>query len=161
MGKPVDYSVFKEVWDKEYTVTRQLYRNCLRWPDKAAIVDPLKNVTLTFKQWDETSNQFANALLELGLTKYDSVMGDLFNSYEWFILFMGCAKARCIFQAQNFMLPEGQVCKLMDDSEVAVFIYDAALKDMVVKAIELATVKPRIAIMCGPGDPPPRACELR
>ena len=93
-------------------------------------------------------------LLRLGVKPQDTVMGDIFNTYEWFILLMGCAKARLIFSSQNFMLPEGQVCKLMDDSQVAVFVYDASLKDMALKAIELVNVKPKLAIMCGPGDPP-------
>lgn len=154
MGKPVDYSIFQQVWEKEYTITRQLYRNCCKWSDKVAIVDPFRNKTLTYKQWNEESNQFANALIEAGVKPHDSVMGDIFNTYEWFILLMGCAKARLIFSSQNFMLPEGQVCKLMDDSEVAVFVYDASLKDMALKAIELANVKPKLAIMCGPGEPP-------
>ncbi|MFB3924581.1 MAG: class I adenylate-forming enzyme family protein [Syntrophales bacterium] len=154
MGKPVDYSIFKEVWDKEYTITRQLYRTCLKWPDKIAIIDPFRNRNLSFRQWDEEANQFANALLDAGVTTYDSVMGDLFNTYEWFILLMGCAKARCKFPSMNFMLPEGQVCKLIDDSEVVVFVYDSTLKDMAVKAVEMANVKPKVCIMCGPGEPP-------
>ncbi|MCX5833082.1 MAG: AMP-binding protein [Deltaproteobacteria bacterium] len=154
MGKNVDYSIFKEVWDKEYTVTRQLHRICLKWPDKVAIIDPVRKKELTYKQWNEEANQFANALLDAGLTTYDAVMGDLFNTYEWFILFMGCAKARCKFPSMNFMLPEGQVCRLMDDSEVAVFVYDAALKDMALKAIEMAKIKPKVCIMCGPGEVP-------
>jgi len=154
MGKGVDYSILKEIWEKEYTVTRQLYRNCQKWPDKTAIIDPLKNITLTFRQWDEEANQFANALLDAGCTTYDSVMGDLYNSYEWFILYMGIAKARCKFQCQNFMLPEGQVSQLIDDSEVVVFVYDSMLKDMVIKAVELANIKPKVCIMVGPGEVP-------
>jgi len=154
MGKGVDYSIFKEVWDKEYTVTRQLYRNCLKWPDKIAIHDPFRKKTLTYKEWDEEANQFANALLDAGCTTYDSVMGDLFNTYEWFILFMGCAKARCKFPSMNFMLPEGQVCRLMDESEVVVFVYDGGLKDMALKAIELAKIKPKVCVMCGSGEVP-------
>ena len=154
MGKGVDYSIFKEVWEREYTVTRQLYRTCLKWPEKTAIIDPFRNRTLTFKQWDEEANQFANALLDAGCTTYDSVMGDLFNTYEWFILYMGCAKARCKFPSMNFMLPEGQVCRLMDDSEVVVFVYDVSLKDMALKAIELAKIKPKVCIMVGPGEVP-------
>jgi len=155
MGKQVDYSVFKEVFEKEYTITRQLYRNFLRWPNKAAVIDPFRNKTLTNNELNEQSNQFANALLEVGVEKYDSIMGDLFNTYEWFVLLMGCAKARCKFVAQNFLLPEGQISRLMDDSEVAVFVYDSNLKDMVVKAIEMAKIKPKVSVMCGPGDVPP------
>jgi len=154
MGKNVDYSIFKEVWDKEYTVTRQLYRNCLIEPDKVAIIDPFRKKELTFRQWNEEANQFANALLDAGLTTHDSIMGDLFNTYEWFILHMGSAKARCKFYSMNFMLPEGQVSRLMDESEVAVFIYDAGLKDMAVKAIAMLKVKPKICVMCGPGEVP-------
>lgn len=151
----VYYSTFQEVFQKEYTITRQLYRNCLKWPDKAAIIDPFRNRTLTYGQWNEISNQFANALLDAGVTKYDSIMGDLFNTYEWFVVLMGSAKARCKFVAQNFLLPEGQICKLIDDDETRVFVYDSELKDMVVKALELARVKPKIVIMCGPGEVPP------
>ena len=81
-------------------------------------------------------------------------MGDLFNTYEWFILFMGCAKARCKFPSMNSMLPEGQVCRLMDESEVVVFVYDVALKAMALKAIELAKIKPKVCIMAGSGEVP-------
>jgi len=82
MGDSVDYSVFREVWEKEYTVTRQLYRICRKWPDKTAIIDPFRNRTLTFRQWNEEANQFANALLDAGCTTYDSIVGDIFNTYE-------------------------------------------------------------------------------
>jgi long-chain acyl-CoA synthetase len=154
MGKGVDYSIFKEVWEKEYTLTRQLYRNCLKWPDRMAIYDPLRQRNLTYKQWNEESNQFANALLDAGLTTYDSVMGDIFNTYEWFTVFMGCAKARCKFQSQNTMLPEGTVSTLMEESEVVAFVYDAGLKDMALKALDLVKIKPKICIMIGPGEIP-------
>lgn len=154
MGKGVDYSVLKEIWEKEYTITRQLYRNLQKWPDKPAIIDPLMNKTLTYRQWDEEANQFAHALLDAGLTTYDSIMGDLFNCCEWFTLYMGAAKARCIFASQNFMLPEGQVSKLMDDSEVKIFVYDAGMKDMAVKAVAMAKIKPKVCIMVGAGEVP-------
>ena len=52
MGKGVDCSILKELWEKNYTITTQLYRNLQKWPDKPAIIDPLKR-TMTFRQWDE------------------------------------------------------------------------------------------------------------
>ena len=107
MGKGVDYSILKELWEKNYTITTQLYRNLQKWPDKPAIIDPLKR-TMTFRQWDEEANQFAHALLDAGCTTFDTVMGDLYNCCEWFTLYMGAAKARCIFASQNSMLPEGR-----------------------------------------------------
>lgn len=155
MGKPFDYSIFKEIFEKEYTITRSLYRNVLRWPKHAAIIDPFRDKALTHGEWNEISNQFANALLDAGVVTYDSIMGDLFNTYEWFVVLMGAAKARGKFVAQNFNLPEGQISKLIDDDEIVVFVYDSDLKDMVVKAIEMAKFKPKVVVMCGPGEVPP------
>jgi len=154
MGLKVDYTIFEEVWEKEYTLTRQLYRNNLKWPNKAAIIDPYRKKTLTYKQWDEVSNKFSNALLDLGVKEHDVIMGNLFNTYEWFIGWMGSAKAKCIFSSLNFMLPEGQLCKLIDDYEPFVFVYDVELKDTCLKAIELAKKKPKLCVMCGKGEPP-------
>jgi long-chain acyl-CoA synthetase len=154
MGKAVDYSILKEIWEKDYTITSQLNRNLQKWPEKTAIIDPLMKKTLTYRQWNEEANQFAHALLDTGCATYDCVMGDIFNCYEWFILYMGAAKARCVFASQNFMLPEGQVSKLMDDSEVQVFVYDVAMKDMTLKAIELCKKKPKVCVMVGAGEVP-------
>jgi long-chain acyl-CoA synthetase len=154
MDSDFDYSVFKEVWEAEYTVTSQLRRNVFKWPGKVAIIDPYREKTLTFKKWDELSNKFANALIDAGVKKYDRVMGNFFNTYEWFVTLMGAAKARCVFPSLNFMLPEGQLCKLIDDSKPAAFVYDADLKDVCVKAIDLAVNKPKICIMCGDGEVP-------
>jgi long-chain acyl-CoA synthetase len=152
MGFNVDYTIFKQLWEKEYTLTRQLYRNNLKWPDKVAIVDPYRNKKLTYRNWIEVSNKFANALLDFGVEAHDVVMGNLFNTYEWFVLYMGSAKARCVFPSLNFMLPEGQLSKLIDDSKPALFVYDAELKDICLKAIDMSENKPRLCIMCGEGD---------
>nr|NLI49267.1 AMP-binding protein [Propionibacterium sp.] len=149
-----DYAVLRGVWDAEYTVTRQLHRNCLKWPHRVAIIDPFRGRELTYRQWDEEANQFAHALLDAGLTDRAVVMGDLFNTYEWFVLHMGCAKARRTFHSLNFMLPEGQVSRLMDDSPVGVFVYDAELRETALKAIGAARVQPTVCVMCGPGEPP-------
>ncbi|MEA3470920.1 MAG: AMP-binding protein, partial [Thermodesulfobacteriota bacterium] len=151
MSFDVDYSIFKEVWEAEYTMTMQLRRNVQKWSDKDAIIDPEREETLTFEKWNEFSNRFANALIGSGVKRYDRVMGNFFNTFEWFIAWMGSAKARCVFPSLNFMLPEGQLCKLIDDSEPAVFIYDGELKGVSLKAIELAEKKPRVCIMCGRG----------
>jgi long-chain acyl-CoA synthetase len=154
MSFDVDYSIFREVWEAEYTLTMQLRRNVQKWPDKIAIIDPVREERLTFEKWDQLSNRFANALLDCGVGAYDRVMGNFFNTFEWFVAWMGSAKARCVFPSLNFMLPEGQLCTLIDDSEPAVFIYDGELKGVCLKALELAEKKPGICIMCGGGEVP-------
>lgn len=154
MAFNVDYTVFKDVWEKEYTLTRQLYRNVFQYADKMAIIDPYRDKTMTYKQWDEASNKFAHALIDAGMGPQDVVMANIFNTYEWFIVYMGAAKARAILPLLNFMLPEGQLCKLMDGSKPTVFVYDAALMDVCLKTIDLAENKPKICVMCGEGELP-------
>lgn len=154
MAFNVDYSVFKDVWEKEYTLTRQLYRNVAKYADKVAIIDPYRDKTLTYKEWDEASNKFAHALIDAGMGLQDIVMADIFNTYEWFIVYMGAAKARAILPLLNFMLPEGQLSKLMDESKPTVFVYDKELTNVCVKTIGLAKNKPKICVMCGGGEPP-------
>jgi len=152
MKKIADYSAWMELWEREYTLTRQLYRNVLRWGSKEAIIDPKNNKTLTFKELDEESNRFAHALLDLGAKPFDVVMGNVMDTYHWFTIFMGSMKARCIFSSVNTRLPEGQLCHLMDDSEPRVFVYDPEVKDTSVKTAELAEKKPKLCIMLGKDD---------
>ncbi len=154
MAFNVDYTVFKDVWEKEYTLTRQLYRNVVKYADKVAIIDPYRDKALTYKEWDEASNRFAHALIDAGMGPQDVVMADMFNTYEWFIVYMGAAKARAVLPLLNFMLPEGQLCKLMDGSKPTVFVYDAALTNVCLKTIELAKNKPKLCVMCGEGELP-------
>ena len=154
MKEVVDYSVWTELWEKEYTLTRQLYRSVLRCGNKEAIVDPENNRILTFRELDEESNRFAHALLDLGIETFDVVMGNVMNTYHWFTIFIGSIKARCVFSSLNTRLPEGQLCYLVDDSEPVVFVYDPEVKDTSIRTIELAKAKPKLCIMLGDGDMP-------
>jgi len=88
-------------------LTRQLYRNVLRWGSKEAIIDPKNNKTLTFKELDEESNRFAHALLDLGAKPFDVVTGNVMNTYHWFTIFMGSMKARCIFSLSKHKASRG------------------------------------------------------
>ncbi|MBN2568070.1 MAG: AMP-binding protein [Deltaproteobacteria bacterium] len=154
MAFKVDYTVWRSVWEKEYTLTRQLYRMLKKFADKTAIIDPLTGKELTYRQWNEKSNQFANALIELGMSPGDVCMANLFNCSEWFIVYMGCAKARAVLPLLNMMLPEGQLCKLIDDADPVVLVYDSALRDRCVAAVDLAEKKPKLNVMIGEGDLP-------
>ena len=50
MKLTADYSQWMAAWEKEYTLTRQLYRNVLRYADKTVVVDPFYEKTLTFRR---------------------------------------------------------------------------------------------------------------
>jgi long-chain acyl-CoA synthetase len=152
MKMTVDYSKWMTAWEKEYTLTRQLYRNVLRYGDRIVLVDPFHGTTLTFKELDEESNRFANALLALGVEPFEVVMGNMMNTFHWFTVFYGAMKARLVFSTVNFRLPEGQIARLMDDSRPAVFLYDGEVTEYSLKALERTETQPKVCIRIGRGD---------
>jgi long-chain acyl-CoA synthetase len=156
MGMTVEYSEWMATWEKEYTLTRQLHRNVLRWGGKTVLVDPFHGKTLTFKELDEESNRVANALLALGVEPFEVVMGDVMNTFHWFTIFYGVMKARLIFSTINFRLPDGQIARLMGDSKPAVYFYDAEVEGYSVKALERIQTPPRMCVRLGQGNALPK-----
>ncbi len=152
MKLTADYSQWMAAWEKEYTLTRQLYRNVLRYADKTVVVDPFYEKTLTFRQLDEESSRFANALLAAGVGLNDVVMGNMMNTFHWFTVFYGAMKARCVFSTVNFRLPEGQIASLMADCPPAVFLYDSEVEEYSVGALGRAEIPPKLAIRVGGGS---------
>jgi acyl-CoA synthetase (AMP-forming)/AMP-acid ligase II len=152
MKMTVDYSTWMTTWEKEYTLTRQLYRNVLRHGGKTVLIDPFYEKTLTFRELDEESNRVANALLALGLDPFEVIMGNLMNTFHWFTVFYGVMKARLIFSTVNFRLPGGQIARLMDDSGPVVFFYDSEAEEYSLTALERVQTRPRLCIRIGAGD---------
>lgn len=151
MKMVVDYSKWMTAWEREYTLTRQLYRNVLRYADKTALIDPFFDRTLTFKELDEESSRFANGLLALGVEPSEVVMGNMMNTFHWFVVFYGVAKARLVFSTVNFRLPEGQIARLMDDVTPEVFIYDSEVEQPSIGALGRTHARPKICIRIGEG----------
>lgn len=155
MKMTVDYSTWMTTWEKEYTLTRQLYRNLLRYGDKTALIDPFQGKTFTFKDLDEESNRVAHAFLRLGLEPFEVVMGNMMNTFHWFTVFYGAMKARLIFSTVNFRLPGGQIARLMEDSGPEVFIYDAETAEYSLAALERVQA-PKVCIRIGGDGPLPK-----
>jgi long-chain acyl-CoA synthetase len=153
MKMAVDYSKWMTAWEKEYTLTRQLHRNVLRYAGKTVLVDPFHEKTLTFRELDEESNRFANALLTLGVEPFEVVMGNMMNTFHWFTVFYGVMKARLVFSTINFRLPEGQIARLMEDSLPAVFIYDSEVEQYSLAALERIQTAPKTCIRIGGKTP--------
>lgn len=151
MKMVVDYSKWMTAWEKEYTLTRQLYRNVLRYADKTVLVDPFHQKRLTFRELDEESSRFANALLALGIEPMDVVMGNMMNTFHWFTVFYGALKARLVFSTINFRLPGGQIARLMEDSPPAVFVYDSEVEEYSLAALEMTHTTPKVCIRIGQG----------
>lgn len=153
MKTSADYTKWMNTWEREYTLTRQLYRNVLRWGDRNVITDPFSKRTMTYRELDRESDRFANALLSHGPGVFETVMGNIMNTFHWFAVFYGAMKARLVFSSVNFRLPEGQIARLINDSQPLLFLYDAETADSSLKALDRSENPPAISIRIG-GDGP-------
>ncbi|PLX40836.1 MAG: long-chain fatty acid--CoA ligase [Deltaproteobacteria bacterium] len=89
-------------------------------PDKEAVADLSRS--LTFSEWNERCNRFANALLGLGLKKGDRVAFIAHNSLEWMEFYGATAKAGLVAVPIMFRLAPKEYQYILENSETAAFL---------------------------------------
>ncbi|GAB6152084.1 acyl-CoA synthetase [Desulfosporosinus burensis] len=104
-------------------------RSAHRHPEKPAII--YRNTTLTYRQLEKESNQVANALIELGVQKYDRVAILAHNTIDHVLTWLGTAKAGGVYLAVNFLLLGKDISYCINHSEAKVFIIEDALYHLV------------------------------
>lgn len=104
-------------------------RSAYRYPDKPALI--FGDKVLTYAQLEEECNRVANALLDLGLQKYDRVAVLAHNTIHHVLAWLGTAKAGGIYLAINYLLRGRDVTYCINHSESKVFIVEDALYDIV------------------------------
>lgn len=129
-------------------------RSAYRYPHKPAII--FNDATLTFSQLEEECNRFANALLDLGIQKYDRVAILAHNTIHHVITWLGTAKAGGVYLAVNYLLRGKDISFCINHSESKVFIVEDTLYDLVKDVLdEMPTVKTLIWSNQGQGENPP------
>ncbi|CAA7601287.1 AMP-dependent synthetase/ligase [Acididesulfobacillus acetoxydans] len=115
-------------------------RSAYRYPDKPALI--YRNITLSYRQLEEESNRVANALIALGLKKYDRIAILAHNTIDHVLTWLGTAKAGGVYLAVNYLLRGKDIAYCLNHSEATVFIVEDALYDLVKDILgEIPTVK--------------------
>ncbi len=112
-----------------WVIADLLKRSASRTPDKPALV--FGDRILTYSELDEASNRVANALLDLGLERFDRVAVLAHNTLHHVLTWLGAAKAGCIYLAVNYLLRGKDIAYCVNHSESKVFIVEDALHDLV------------------------------
>ncbi len=89
-------------------------------PEAAAVW--FKGTTLTWRQIDELSNQFANALIGMGVKKGEPVSSLLVNSPQAVIAQLGCWKAGAVYAPLNPLYTERELEELLNTSDARVML---------------------------------------
>ena len=105
-----------------------LARNARMYPDDVALVERVptekRRVEITWKQFDERANKFANALIKKGVKKGDRVVHFMMNSIEWLIAYFGIVRTGAWVVPLNFRFTADDVKYCCDVAEPKVFLFD-------------------------------------
>lgn len=111
-----------------------LTRTSWRYPDKVALVEDEKRIT--YKEFNETVNRVANALLERGYTKGVPIALLSQNSYEFLVTYYACAKAGLICVPINLGWRPSEVSYVLAHSESQALIAQASIFETFKSALD-------------------------
>ena len=99
--------------------------------DEPGYVDLDTKQTLTFRQWDEQSNQIAHWLVDNGVRKGDRVSIALPNDYclRWIVAYAGVHKAGAVMVPANTRLSTNEMTAILGHAEISVMFTCEGLLD--------------------------------
>ncbi len=147
-------SMFRQVFEEDFTYIAGFMRNVRRFGEKKAVIDPLREVELTYGQLNCEVNRFANALADMGVRKGDVLLYQLPNSLEFLYCYLAPQKLGAVNSPANYNFSPGETAVCLDMSQPAVYVYDSDIKETAVKALAIARSKPRLVVMVGEGELP-------
>src|SRR5512143_3380041 len=123
-----------------------LARNARLYPNDVALIErvPNENKTneITWKQFDEGVNRFANVLIRKGIRKGDKVNHLMMNSIDWLIAYFGIVRTGAWAVPLNFRFTGKDVQYCSDVAEPLCVIFGEEFIDRVTEIKDnLRTVK--------------------
>ncbi|MBD5626297.1 MAG: AMP-binding protein [Desulfovibrio sp.] len=149
-----DVDQFRDNFEHEFTWLNGFLRNVGRFGDRPALYSPEQDRRWTYRELNADANRLAHALKADGVEKNSVIMYMLFNSPEFVFAYLAGHKLGAIGCPVNYRLSAGELALLIDDSEPAVFIYDAAFAAVAEQALAMAAFKPgRVVLVSEGGEP--------
>lgn len=123
-------------------IGEMLARNARRYPDEVALIERIasekKRTVITWKQFDEEANRFANVLIQKGITKGDKVVHLMMNSIDWLVAYFGIVRTGAWTVPLNFRFTATDVKYCCDVAEPRAIVFgeefieriDAIQKDL-------------------------------
>ena len=140
---------FKQIFESKYTWHEGFMRNVRRYADKAAVIDPLRQQTLTYAQLNDEATRLAAAMLRDGFKQGDVVMIMLQNCQEFVFAYVAAHKTRGVCCPVSFRLSAGELAYAIDDAKPCVFIYGEKFSATVNTALQSTKHHPRCVVVTG------------
>lgn len=149
----IDFIMNRNNRINRWVIADMIRRTRYHYPDKNALI--FNDTCLTYTQLEDQCNQAANALLSLGVKKYDRVAILAHNTHHHVLTWMGCAKIGAIYLAVNYLLRDDDIAFCINHSESTVFIVEDSLYDQVKGVLgKMPSVRCLIWSNQGAGLPP-------
>jgi long-chain acyl-CoA synthetase len=142
------------------TITEILARNARLTPNAIALVEitPSKGLRreITWKEFDDRANRFANALVARGIKKGDVVIHLMMNSIKWLEAYFGILKTGAMAAPLNFRFISRQIKYCVDIAEPKIMVLD---QDFIERVGEIRQSLPTIKKYIYVGDKLPAGME--
>lgn len=130
------------------TIGKVLQRSAQRYPHSEALV--FAGRRFTYRQLDERVNRLAGALLARGATKGAVVAMISRNCHQYIELYCACARIGAIMNAVNPRLTAQELQGILQHSEPAVLVVEAACQETVAPVLAAAA---RAQLIVHEGEP--------
>ncbi len=143
-------------------ITEILARNARMYGDEIALIErePARNrrVEITWREFDETANRVANALLAKGIKKGDKVIHLMMNCLEWLPLYFGILRTGAWAVPLNFRFTAQDIRYCADIAEAKAMVFGEEFVERIDSIKEdLETIKDYIFV--GPTSMKPEYAE--
>ena len=108
-------------------IGEMLARNARMYPDDIALVERMpaenKRREITWKQFDDGANRFANRLMGKGICKGDRVVHLMMNSIDWLIAYFGIIRTGAWVVPLNFRFTGADIKYCIDVAEPKLVLF--------------------------------------
>ena len=128
-----------------------LARNARMYPNDVALVERVpaekKRTEITWKEFDERANRFANVLTAKGVKKGDKVLHFMMNSLDWLVAYFGTIRTGAWIVPLNFRFSAEDVVYCSEVAEPTLVVFDEEFESRIAAAKgQLPTVKNYICV---------------
>jgi acyl-CoA synthetase (AMP-forming)/AMP-acid ligase II len=127
-------------------IGEMLARNGRMYPEDIALIERVpaekKRTVVTWREFDERANQFANLLRSRGIKKGDKVMHLMNNSIDWLVAYFGIVRTGAWVVPLNFRFTSADIRYCADVAEPDILVFGAEFAERIEPIKEgLPTVK--------------------
>lgn len=108
-------------------ITEMLSRNARMYPEEISLIerDPAngRRKEITWLEFDNLANRFANALLARGVKKGDKVVLLMMNCLEWLPIYFGILRTGALAVPLNFRYTAEEIKRCIETAEARVLVF--------------------------------------